>query len=507
MKSDFLIAITQLSAEKNLPKEVVLSAVEAALVSAYRKDNFDVEQNVLVRINPNTGAVTVWAGKTVVTKPDNLKTQISLKEARKIKPDAALDEEIVVEATPHNAGRIAAQTAKQVILQRLHEAEHTAIYEEYANKEGDILTGVVHRIEPRQILVDIGRSEAAMPSSEQVHNERYRVGQRLRVYLVEVMRTPRGPRVIVSRSHPNLLKRLFEMEVPEVFNGQVEIRAISREAGYRSKIAVSAKQEGVDPVGCCVGLRGIRIQNVVNELGGEKIDVVTWHDDPSTFISNALSPAQVLRVLLDKKEEIATVIVPDRQLSLAIGKEGQNVRLAAKLSGWRIDIKSASVAEEERQAQLAAAMETAPAAETAVAPEADAAAEAEAPAEEETAAVPAIAETEAAEPVAAAVETEADDDLKMAELEKLIAEEEAEKAKAEAEAAEQVEEEGELVSIDDLNPPIPFDLDLGGDAPVVRFAEDIFAEVPGRGPGRGKRKKDRGGGAVKGKARKNQTKK
>lgn len=511
MKSDFLIAITQLSAEKNLPKEVVLSAVEAALVSAYRKDNFDAEQNVMVRINPNNGAVTVWAGKTVVTKPDNLKTQISLKEARKIKPDAALDEEVVVEATPHNAGRIAAQTAKQVILQRLHEAEHTAIYEEYANKEGDILTGVVHRIEPRQILVDIGRSEAAMPASEQVHNERYRVGQRLRVYLVEVMRTPRGPRVIVSRSHPNLLKRLFEMEVPEVFNGQVEIRAISREAGYRSKIAVSAKQEGVDPVGCCVGLRGIRIQNVVNELGGEKIDVVTWHDDPSTFISNALSPAQVLRVLLDKEEEIATVIVPDRQLSLAIGKEGQNVRLAAKLSNWRIDIKSASAAEEERQAQLAAATEAAPAAGPAAEPEAVpeaavAAASAEVPAEAETAAAPATEVEAAAEPVPAEAKTQADTDLEMAELEKLIAEEDAEKATAEAEAAEQAAEEGELVSIDDLNPPIPFELDLGGDAPVVRFAEDIFAEVPGRGPGRGRRKKDRGGGAVKGKARKNQAK-
>jgi transcription termination/antitermination protein NusA len=497
MKSDFLIAITQLSAEKNLPKEVVLSAVEAALVSAYRKDSFGINQDIIVKINPNNGQVIVWAGKTVVKKVTDPKTEITLTEARKLKPDAAIDEDIVVEATPHDAGRIAAQTAKQVILQRLHEAEHTAIYEEYANKEGDILTGVVHRVEPKQILIDMGRSEAAMPASEQVHNERYRVGQRLKVYMVEVMRTPRGPKVIVSRSHPNLLKRLFEMEVPEVYNGQVEIKAIAREAGYRSKIAVVAKQEGVDPVGCCVGLRGIRIQNVVNELNGEKIDVITWNNNTNTFISNALSPAQVLRVNLNQESEIAEVIVPDRQLSLAIGKEGQNVRLAAKLSGWRIDIKSASVAEEERQAQLASTGETAT-------PETDAAEVAG-----ETAAE-VVAETAAVEPEQApvAAETTIDSDKELAELEKMIAEDEAAKALAEAEAAEEAkeeEEEGELISIDELNPPIPFDLDLGVDAPVVRFAEDIFPVVPGRSSGRGSKKKDRGGGAAKGKARKKQS--
>jgi transcription termination/antitermination protein NusA len=496
MKSDFLIAITQLSAEKNLPKEVVLSAVEAALVSAYRKDSFGINQDIIVKINPNTGQVIVWAGKTVVKKVTDPKVEISLTEALKIKSDAAIDEDIIVEATPHDAGRIAAQTAKQVILQRLHEAEHTAIYEEYANKEGDILTGVVHRVEPKQILIDMGRSEAVMPASEQVHNERYRVGQRLKVYMVEVMRTPRGPKVIVSRSHPSLLKRLFEMEVPEVYNGQVEIKAIAREAGYRSKIAVIAKQEGVDPVGCCVGLRGIRIQNVVNELNGEKIDVVTWSDSTNTFISNALSPAQVLRVNLNREAEIAEVIVPDRQLSLAIGKEGQNVRLAAKLSGWRIDIKSASVAEEERQAHLAANAETAT-------PETDTE---DVVTETVEAAVP---ETAAVEPekAPAVTKTTADSDKELAELEKMIAEDEAAKALAEAEAAEEEEEEeeGELISIDELNPPIPFDLDLGVDAPTVRFAEDIFPIVPGRGSGRGSKKKDRGGGATKGKARKKQS--
>ncbi|MFA5315893.1 MAG: transcription termination factor NusA, partial [Dehalococcoidales bacterium] len=350
MKSDFLIAITQLSAEKNLPKEVVLGAVEAALVSAYRKDNFVPNQNIKVRINPNTAAVTVWADKEVVEKPTDTRQQISLAEASLTQSDIKLGDFIMVEATPSNAGRIAAQTAKQVILQRLHEAEHSAIFEEYANKEGDILVGVIQRIEPKQILVDLGRAEAILPASEQMSNERYRVGQRLRVYLLEVARTPRGPRVILSRSHPNLLRRLFELEVPEVYNGLVEIKSIAREAGHRSKIAVAARQDGIDPVGCCVGLRGIRIQNIVNELSGEKIDVVQWHPDPKVFISHALSPAQVLSVELNEEEEIASVIVPDRQLSLAIGREGQNVRLAVKLTAWRIDIRSASEAEAARAA-------------------------------------------------------------------------------------------------------------------------------------------------------------
>ncbi|MFB0558959.1 MAG: transcription termination factor NusA [Dehalococcoidales bacterium] len=348
MKSELLLAITQLSAEKNLPKDVVLSAVEAALVSAYRKDNFAPNQDISVKINPNTGRVGVWAEKTVVELPADRRSEISLEEARRVKPDVELGETVTVEATPSNAGRIAAQTAKQVILQRLHEAEHSAIFEEYADREGDIVTGLVQRIEPRQIFIDLGRTEAILPAVEQLRTERYRVGQRLKVYLLEVVRTVKGPRVVVSRSHPDLLRRLFELEVPEVFNGTVEIKSIAREAGSRSKVAVAAVQEGIDPVGCCVGLRGIRIQNIVNELNGEKIDVVTWDPDDSTFIVHALSPAQVLNVSLDEDEKAATVVVPDRQLSLAIGKEGQNVRLAAKLTGWRIDISSASAAEAER---------------------------------------------------------------------------------------------------------------------------------------------------------------
>jgi len=348
MKSDFLLAITQLSAEKNLPGEVVISAVEAALVSAYRKDNFAPNQNISVKINPTTGKVQVWAEKTVVEQPSDTRCEISLDDAHRIKSDAQIEDAVMVEATPRNAGRIAAQTAKQVILQRLHEAEHSAIFEEYAGKEGDIVTGLVQRIEPRQIFVDLGRTEAILPTAEQVPNERYRVGQRLKVNILEVVRTNKGPRVVISRSHPDLPRRLFEMEVPEIFNGTVELKSIAREAGSRSKAAVAASQDGVDPVGCCVGLRGIRIQNIVNELNGEKIDVVMWSQDAPVFIANALSPAQILSVELDKEEGVATVVVPDRQLSLAIGREGQNVRLAAKLTGWRIDIKSASVAEAEK---------------------------------------------------------------------------------------------------------------------------------------------------------------
>jgi len=384
MKSDFLLAITQLSAEKNLPKEVVVAAVETALVSAYKKDSFAVSQNIAVKINPSSGKVAVWAEKTVVEQPSDTRRQLSLEEACKNKPDAQIGETVMVEVTPRNAGRIAAQTAKQVILQRLHEAEHSAILEEYTDKESDIVTGLVQRIEPKQIFVDLGRAEAVLPASEQVPNERYRVGQRLKVYLLEVAQTNKGPRVVVSRSHPDLLRRLLELEVPEIANGTVELKAIAREAGSRGKIAVATNQPGIDPVGCCVGLRGIRIQNIVNELNGERIDVVTWEQASATFIANALSPAKVVNVELNEKEGTATVVVPDKQLSLAIGKEGQNVRLAAKLTGWRIDIKSASVAEAERAAKPSAEIEE------------EVIVEEEIPAETPATAEPALAPAEAA---------------------------------------------------------------------------------------------------------------
>ena len=347
MKSDFVLAITQLSAEKNLPREVVLGAVEVALESAYRKDNFAPNQEISVNIDPASGKVQVWAEKTVAEQPQDLRCEIALDAARKIKPDIEIGDVILEEATPRDAGRIAAQTAKQVILQRLHEAEHSAIYEEFADKEGDIIAGVVRHIEARQVFIDLGRTEAVMPAAEQSPNERYRVGQRLKVYLVEVVQSPRGPVLVVSRSHPSLLRRLLELEVPEIYNGTVEIKSVAREAGYRSKVAVTTRQEGIDPVGCCVGLRGIRIQNIVNELNGEKIDVVNWSPDVVVFITNALSPAQVVDVRLDKEGESAVAVIPDRQLSLAIGKEGQNVRLAVKLTGRRIDIRSVSEIEKE----------------------------------------------------------------------------------------------------------------------------------------------------------------
>ncbi|MDD2251491.1 MAG: transcription termination factor NusA [Dehalococcoidales bacterium] len=348
MKSDFMLAITQLSAEKNLSKEVVLGAVESALVSAYRKNNFVPNQNIAVKINPSSGEVAVWAQKKIVSEVSDPRQEISLADARRLDKKAALDEEIMVESTPSNAGRIAAQTAKQVILQRLHDAEHSAIYAEYADKVGDIITGTVRRVDPRNTYIDLGRAEAMLAAQDQAPSERYRVGQRLKIYLVEVAETARGPQLIASRSHPGLLRRLFELEVPEIFNGTVDIKEVAREAGFRSKVAVAARQQGVDPVGCCVGLRGIRIQNIVNELNGEKIDVIAWNADPAIFITNALSPAHVAEVRVNRNEKTAEVIIPDKQLSLAIGKEGQNVRLAVKLTGWRIDIKSLSQAEEQR---------------------------------------------------------------------------------------------------------------------------------------------------------------
>ncbi|MFH1647127.1 MAG: transcription termination factor NusA, partial [Chloroflexota bacterium] len=344
MKSDFLLAITQLSAEKNLPKDVVLTAVEAALASAYKKDNFASSQNIAVKINPNSGKVEVWAEKTVVEKPAETRYEISLEDARKLKEDAQMGDAIMVEATPANTGRIAAQTAKQVILQRLHEAEHSAIFEEYADREGEVVSGVVQRFEMGQAYIELGRTEAVLPAAEQVRTERYRIGQRLKVVLLQVARTSKGPRVIVSRSHPDLLRRLFELEVPEVYNGTVEIKSISREAGFRSKIAVAAKQQGIDPVGCCVGLRGIRIQNIVSELSGEKIDVVQWSPDTAAFIANALSPAHIISVELNQHDQTATVLVPHRHLALAPGQEGQTARLAATLTGWRTEINSASMA-------------------------------------------------------------------------------------------------------------------------------------------------------------------
>ncbi|MEO7667201.1 MAG: transcription termination factor NusA [Dehalococcoidia bacterium] len=342
MKSEFMIAITQLAAEKNLPQEVVLEAMEAALVSAYKKTS-DVEGNLAVKIDRETGEHKVFQEWAIVQDVGDPGIEISIQDARRRRPDAQIDETIHQEIKPPAAaGRIAAQTAKQVVLQRLREAEREMVFEEFSNREGDIVSGVIQRLEPKHIVVDLGKTEAIFPITEQVRGEHYRGGQRLKFYLLEVLRSIRGPQLILSRTHKNLLRRLFELEVPEIFRGVVEIKSIAREAGHRSKVAVAARQEGIDPVGSCVGLRGIRIQNIVNELDGERIDVIQWDANPSKFVANALSPAQVINVQPDEESNTASVIVPDKQLSLAIGKEGQNARLAAKLTGWRIDIKPES---------------------------------------------------------------------------------------------------------------------------------------------------------------------
>ncbi len=352
MKNEFITAITALAAEKNLSKDVVLEAVEQALASAYKKDNL-AQNNVLVRIDQEDGSIHTFTTMTVVEEVEDEHIELTLAQAREINPDAKMADVLEFPAQPANAGRIAAQTAKQVVLQRLREAEREVVYEEYAGKEGDIVSGVVQRLEGRNVIIDLGKTEAVLPPPEQARTEHYRTGQRLKVMLLEVFKAAKGPQVVVTRTHKDLLKRLFELEVPEIFRGIVEIKSIAREAGYRSKVAVWSRQEGVDPVGACVGMRGIRIQNVVNELGGERIDVVQWDPEPSRFVANALSPAQVVSVVTqdEGEEHTAEVVVPDRQLSLAIGKEGQNARLAAKLTGWRIDIKSQTAYEEELAAK------------------------------------------------------------------------------------------------------------------------------------------------------------
>jgi N utilization substance protein A len=326
-----------------------------------------------------------------------------LEEGRKIQPGVQIGDPIDTEVTPQYTGRVAAQTAKQVVLQRLRDVEREVVFEEYSGREGDIVSGEMARMEGRNVIIDLGKAEALLPASEQVRIEHYRSGQRLKFYVLEVYKAAKGPQVVVSRTHKHLIRRLFELEVPEIFKGSVEIKAIAREAGHRSKVAVWSTQEGVDPVGACVGLRGIRIQNVVNELNGERIDVILWDPEPSRFVAHALSPAQVVNVEVDEATNTADVVVPDRQLSLAIGKEGQNARLAAKLTGWRIDIKSQSVYDEVMGSlppkEEEAAVETP---EEAPEPEAEPAPEEEpAPVVEEVEVVAAADEAPAAEAVAA----------------------------------------------------------------------------------------------------------
>ena len=355
MKTDFLLAITQLTTEKNLPEGVVFEAVESALAAAYKRDN-DIVGLVQVTIDRVDSEMRVWSEREVVEVEEDIADedlQVDLEAARREQPAIQIGETLRIEHEVDIAtGRIAAQTAKQVVLQRLREAEREAVFEEYSGQEGESVTGVIQRVESRQVLLDLGRTEAVLPVSEQVRMEHYRSGQRLRVYLLEVQNNNKGPQIIVSRTHKNLILRLFELEVPEIHKGLVEVKAIAREPGHRTKVAVHSRQEGLDPVGACVGMRGIRIQNIVNDLQGERVDVIQWDPDLRKFVANALSPAQVAATRVDPATNTAEIAVPDQQLSLAIGKEGQNARLAARLTRMRIDIKPQSLAEKLQEEGL-----------------------------------------------------------------------------------------------------------------------------------------------------------
>ncbi len=347
MKSELLLAFNQICAERNLPREVVLEAIRAAIVSAYRRDvGASSHQNITAQIDLETGKTRIFVEKQIVAQVTDPQTEISLEEARKLNPKAQLGESIMVDDTPNDFGRIAAQAARQRIMQCIREAEREVRYAHFAEQEGELVHGVIQSVTPQQVTLHLERTEAILPRKEMVPGERYVLHDRIRVYVLEVKKTPRGPQITVSRSHWKLLRRLLELEVPEIASGVVEIKAIAREAGSRSKVAVAARQPGVDPVGACIGMRGMRIQSILRELGNEKVDIIEWSPDPVTFIAKALGPAKVLSVVLDEDsaEPIAYVVVPDDQLSLAIGKAGQNARLAAKLTGWRIDIQSATEA-------------------------------------------------------------------------------------------------------------------------------------------------------------------
>ncbi len=345
LNKEFISALEQLASEKGISQEVLLEAIEAALISAYKR-NFNTAQNVRVDIHRETGAVKVYARKTVVDEVIDPRLEISLDAARQINPQYQLDDVVELEVTPKDFGRIAAQTAKQVVTQRIREAERGVIYELFVDREEDIVTGLVQRQDHRFIYVDLGKTEALLPIQEVMPTERLQQGERIKAYITKVEKTTKGPQIYLSRNHPGLLKRLFELEVPEIYDGVVEIKSVAREAGTRSKIAVHSNLPEVDPVGACVGQKGTRVQNVVNELRGEKIDIVRWSEDPQVYVANALSPSKVVSVTLYPEEKMARVVVPDYQLSLAIGKEGQNARLAAKLTGWKIDIKSETQAED-----------------------------------------------------------------------------------------------------------------------------------------------------------------
>ena len=342
---EFLTALELVAKEKGIDKEIIFEAIEASLVSACKK-HFGTSQNIKVDMNRETGEVKCFTQKTVVETVEDPQLEISLEMARVLNPSYAVDDIVDIEVTPKNFGRISAQTAKQVVVQKFREAEREFLFNQYITKEREVVTAIVQRKERRNVIVQMGKIDAVLAANEQIPGEQYNFMDRVKVYVLEVKQTTKGPQIFVSRTHPELVKRLFEQEVPEVHDGTVEIKSIAREAGSRTKIAVYSKNENVDALGACVGQNGYRVNVIVSELGGEKIDVINWSEDPREFIAAALSPSKVLEVKLNEAEQSAKIVVPDHQLSLAIGKEGQNARLSAKLTGWRIDIKSETQARE-----------------------------------------------------------------------------------------------------------------------------------------------------------------
>jgi N utilization substance protein A len=354
MNGDFLDALRQIEKEKEIPMETLIETIEAAIASAYKKA-FSEAAEIRLRPDPAKRGLRLCCEKEVVETVENPHREMGLAEARRRNPSAVVGDFVDVDLTADGFGRIAAQTAKQVVVQRIREAEREKVYEDFSDRLGDVVTGTLQRKEHQNAFITLGKVEALLPASEQVRQEPYRFNDRIKVYVLEVKRTSKGPQVIVSRTHPSLIRRLFELEVPEIADGVVVIKSVAREAGARSKIAVASTEDKVDPVGACVGHRGSRVQAVVNELYGEKIDIVRWYAQPEEYITQALSPAKVMTVTINDEQKSAFVVVPDNQLSLAIGKEGQNVRLAARLTGWRIDIRSESQVREKLEHDLAAA--------------------------------------------------------------------------------------------------------------------------------------------------------
>jgi N utilization substance protein A len=345
MNTDFILALEALEKERGIRKEILLETIETALISAYKK-NYGVNNMIRVEIDSDTGSIKVFASKKVVETVEDENTEMSLEEARKVNIAYEPEDILEIEVTPKSFGRIAAQTAKQVIVQRLREAERGVIFEEFSERANEVVTAIVHRVDKNNVFVELGKAEAVMPIQEMLPTDKFNINDRVKVYICDVKKTAKGPQIQVSRTHPGLIKRLFEIEVPEIMQNTVQIKSIAREAGYRSKVAVYSADSHVDPVGACVGPKGNRIERIVSELGNEKIDIIPWSANSVEYIANALRPAKVIMVQVNETEKAAKVIVPDNQLSLAIGKEGQNARLAAKLTGWKIDIKSQKKMEE-----------------------------------------------------------------------------------------------------------------------------------------------------------------